>query len=149
MSGLRPFLLCLAVAALAAPGGAHAANPTKLSIACTPKGLALGGSASCTATVTDSGPVTARVPPTGTVTFTLEGAGSFDPDASCALEESGAFSSRCTVTYTPTAISGGTHRLTGAYDGDPGHGRATAQFSIAVTPANDELAAAARVAVPG
>ena len=37
----------------------------------------------------------------------------------CALEPSGAFSSKCTLAYTPTAISGGTHRLVATYNGQP------------------------------
>jgi hypothetical protein len=151
MDGVRRLVVYGAAAAvvLAAAPSAGAANPTKLSIACTPKALALGDSTTCTATVTDSGPVSARVPPLGVVSFTLEGAGTFDPNDDCALEESGAFSSRCTVTYTPSAIAGGEHTLHGTYDGADGHGRATAQFVLPVTPANDELDAAARLPVPG
>src|SRR5438477_1679901 len=121
---------------------ANAASPTTLSINCTPKGVSPGTASSCVATVTDAGPVAARVPPQGSVTFTVEGSGTFDPGDACALEPSGAFSSKCTVAYTPTAISGGSHRLLATYNGEDGHGRATSAFTLTVTPVNDDLAAA-------
>src|SRR3954451_11269733 len=100
--------LLLLLVPLAVPGIAQAANPTKLSINCTPKGLSPGIAATCVATVTDAGPVATRVPPAGTVTFAVEGSGALDPGDGCLLGESGAFSSKCTVTYTPTEIAGGT-----------------------------------------
>lgn len=135
--------------ALALAGAAHAANPTTLSINCTPKSTSPGSAASCAATVTDAGAVASRVPPTGTVTFTVEGSGTFDPGDTCGLEPVGAFSSKCTVAYTPTAISGGAHRLLATYNGDDGHGRATSVFTLTVTPTNDDLENATPLPVPG
>ena len=134
---------------LAFGGAAYAANPTTLSINCTPKATSPGTAVSCAATVTDAGAVASRVPPTGTVTFTTDGAGAFDPSDTCALEPVGAFSSKCTVAYTPTAISGGAHRLLATYNGDDGHGRATSVFTLTVTPTNDDLSAATPLPVPG
>src|SRR3954452_8747690 len=122
-SGFGAFLVAAAVG-LALAGAANAANPPTLSINCTPKGVSLGVASSCVVTVTDSGPVAARVPPAGTVTFTVTATGTFDPGDTCALEPAGAFSSKCTVAYTPTAIAGGSHRLLAAYNGEDGHGRA-------------------------
>jgi hypothetical protein len=130
------------------PSVAGAANPTKLSMSCTPKALSPGVPTTCNASVTDAGPVATRVPPGGTVTFEVDGVGVVDPPEGCILEELAAFSSRCTVSYTPTDIAGGTHRLLGIYGGDDGHGRATAQFTLEVTPANDELDNATVVPVP-
>lgn len=143
---LRLLVVTIALACVAA---AEAANPTTLSINCTPKGVSPGTPTSCVATVTDAGPVASRVPPAGTVTLTTSGAGTFDLGDSCTLEPFGAFSSRCTVSYTPTAISGGSHRLSGAYNGEDGHGRATSAFTLAVTPANDDITSAAPLPVPG
>lgn len=137
-----------ASAVLLLPSAAAAANPTKLSISCTPKALSPGVAATCIATVTDAGPVETRVPPGGTVTFEVEGAGTVDPAEGCVLEGQGAFSSRCSVSYTPTEIAGGTHRLLGTYGGDDGHGRATAQFTLQVTPVNDELDNATVIQTP-
>ena len=135
--------------ALLFAGAVEAANPTTLSINCTPKALWPGATTSCVATVTDSGPVASRVPPTGTVSFTVTGSGTFDLGDTCALEPSGAFSSKCTVAYTATAISGGAHKLLGTYNGEDGHGRATSTFTLTVTPANDDLETATLLPVPG
>ena len=140
--------LSVGAAGLVFSASAQAANPTKLSISCTPNALSPAVTATCNATVTDSGSAASRVPPTGTVTFTVEGAGTLDPAEGCLLEEFGAFSSRCTITYAPTEIAGGTHRLLGTYGGDDGHGRATAQFTLDVAPLNDELDNAAPLRVP-
>jgi hypothetical protein len=136
-------------AALAFAGAVQAANPTTLSINCTPKATSPGTASSCVATVTDAGAIASRVPPAGTVSFTVDGSGTFDPGDTCALEPAGAFSSKCTVAYTPTAISGGAHRLLATYNGDDGHGRATSVFTLAVTPANDDLDNATPLPVPG
>jgi hypothetical protein len=102
------------------------------------------------ATVTDAGSAELRQPPTGTVSFTVEdsGTGTFDPDAACLLEPSGAFSSKCTVAYTPSRINGGEHSLLGTYEGDPSHGRATTRFALEVTPPNDQPDNATRLPIP-
>ena len=143
---------CAAAACLVLllPGDAVAANATKLSVACTPKQVSPGSATACVATVTDAGSAESRQPPTGTVSFTVEGSGTgtFDPDAECLLEPSGAFSSKCTVTYTPSLINGGEHSLLGTYEGDPGHGRATTRFALDVTPPNDEPDNATRLPIP-
>ena len=150
VSRVMRLLPCLVTAGfvLALPGTAGAANATKLSISCTPKQLSPGTASTCVGTVTDAGSVATREPPTGAVTFTVEGTGTFEPEATCLLEPSGAFSSKCTVTYTPTEISGGEHALLGTYDGDEGHGRANARFVLEVTPENDEPDNATRLAIP-
>jgi hypothetical protein len=135
--------------ALALVGAAGAANPTTLSINCTPRSTSPGTASSCAATVTDAGAVASRVPPTGNVSFTVEGAGVFDPGDTCALEPIGAFSSKCTVAYAPTAIAGGSHRLLATYNGDNTHGRATSVFTLGVTPTNDDLDGATQLPVPG
>jgi hypothetical protein len=146
---LRPLtLLAAAAIGLVLAGAADAANPTTLSINCTPKAVSVGSPSSCAVTVTDSGPVAARVPPGGSVTFTVTGTGTFDPGETCALEPVGAFSSKCTVAYTPTAIAGGTHRLLATYNGEDGHGRATSTVALAVTPVNDDFDAAIQLPVP-
>jgi hypothetical protein len=146
--GIAPLLGLLAVAAFCPATAGAAVNPAKLSIACTPRGVAPTVASTCTATVTDSGPVASHKPPTGAVTFTVQGTGTFDPPEGCSLEEAGAFSSKCSVDYTPTQIAGGEHVLLGTYEGDDSHGRATARFTIDVTPVNDELANASPLKVP-
>lgn len=135
--------------ALAFVSAGQAANPTTLSVNCTPKATSPGTPSSCAATVTDAGVVASRVPPGGTVTFTTDGSGTFDPSDTCALEPVGAFSSKCTVAYAPTAISGGSHRLLATYNGEEGHARATSVFALTVTPSNDDLDNASPLPVPG
>ena len=100
--------------------------------------------------MTDTGSAATRQPPSGTVTYTLENGstGTFDPDASCDLEPSGAFSSKCTVSYSPAKINGGEHDLLATYGGDPEHGRATTRLALEVTPANDETDSATRISLP-
>ena len=117
---------------------------------CAPDSLSPGTAATCVATVTDTGSAETRQPPSGTVTYTLENGstGTFDPDASCDLEPSGAFSSKCTVSYTPTTINGGEHDLLATYGGDPAHGRATTRLALEVTPVNDETDNATRISLP-
>src|SRR5207245_4342698 len=77
---------------------------------------------SCTATVTDSTPISATAP-TGTVSFSADlassaftsftlGGASTDPDT-------GAVSTGCAVSYTPTAV--GPHTITASYSGDASH----------------------------
>ena len=132
------------------PGTAAAANTTKVAVTCAPDSLSPGAAATCVATVTDTGSAETRQPPSGTVTYTLENGstGTFEPDASCDLEPSGAFSSKCTVSYTPATINGGEHDLLATYGGDPAHGRATTRLALEVTPANDETDTATRISLP-
>src|SRR2546425_475605 len=83
-----------------------ALDPTTTSISCNPNPVHWGSSTTCTATVTDTS--SSSTPPTGTVIFTSSHAGIFDP-ASCTL--TGATSTSCTVTYTPSVINPATDAL--------------------------------------
>ena len=141
---------CILGVLLVIPGTAEAVNTAKVSVNCVPDSLWPGVPATCSATVTDTGSAASRLPPSGTVTFALENGatGTFDPDGACVLEPSGAFSSKCTVAYTPSEINGGEHDLLATYDGDPAHGRATTRLALEVTPANDESDHAARMSLP-
>jgi hypothetical protein len=71
-----------------------------------------GDSVDCTATVTR---LSGNQTPDGLVTWSSDGAGSFDPNP-CTLEGSDDVAS-CTATYTPTAVGTGTHLVTANYDG--------------------------------
>jgi hypothetical protein len=97
-------------------------NPTSTTIACTPTLLTLGsgnsGSATCTATVTDSGSNPTN--PTGSVNFSSNGIGTFSGGGSCTLVGDAGQPS-CQVTYTPAAVGSGSHQVTGAYAGDTDH----------------------------
>src|SRR2546427_2760316 len=61
--------------------------------------------------------------PTGTVSWTSDGTGTFSA-ASCTLDATG----KCTVSYTPTAVGTGTHKITGSYGGDAKHATSTGSF---------------------
>src|SRR5207244_970413 len=72
-------------------------------------------STACTATVTNGSGANI---PTGTVSWTSDGTGTFSA-ASCTLDATG----KCTVNYTPTAVGTGTHKITGSYGGDAKHAK--------------------------
>ena len=98
---------------------AQAVHATATTISCHPTMIVVNNATSCTATVTDIA-TTSPTTPTGTVTFTSNGAGTFT--GTCTL--TGVISSAScimTVTYTPTAIGTGTQAITGTYNGDATH----------------------------
>src|SRR5213596_1351146 len=97
---------------------------TATSVSCTPPSVAVDSSTACTATVTNGSGANI---PTGTVSWTSDGTGTFSA-ASCTLDASG----KCTVNYTPTAVGTGTHKLTGSYGGDAKHATSTGSFDEAV-----------------
>jgi hypothetical protein len=94
----------------------------------------VGGSTTCTATVTDNDSGTPSRP-SGTVTFTLDAdpdgdAGAFTP-VSCTLPATGP--NQCSVTYTPTAVGDGTHTVRATYGGDASHFGSTGTTDVTVT----------------
>src|SRR5207247_4258879 len=72
-------------------------------------------------------PGTGPSTPTGTRSRTSDGTGTFSA-ASCSLDATG----KCTVTYTPTAVGTGTHKITGSYGGDAKHTTSTGSFDETV-----------------
>src|SRR5438876_2746995 len=97
---------------------------TATSVSCTPPSVAVDSSTACTATVTNGSGANI---PTGTVSWTSDGTGTFSA-ASCTLDATG----KCTVNYTPTAVGTGTHKITGSYGGDAKHATSTGSFDEAV-----------------
>src|SRR5206468_3034404 len=96
------------------------------SVDCVPPSVPVDGSTTCTATVSDTTGTGASTP-TGTVSWTSDGAGTFSA-ASCTLDATG----KCSVSYTPTAVGTGTHKITGSYGGDPKHATSSGSFNEAV-----------------
>src|SRR5437762_730993 len=86
---------------------------TATSVRCTPVSVAETCATACTATVTNGSGANI---PTGTVSWTSDGTGTFSA-ASCTLDATG----KCTVNYTPTAVGTGAHKLTRSYGGDARH----------------------------
>jgi FG-GAP-like repeat/Bacterial Ig-like domain (group 3) len=88
---------------------------TGTSVSCAPSTVRLGGATTCTATVTDTD--IGESTPTGMVSFSSSGSGTFSP-ATCTLAGSGD-SAGCSVTCTLTAR--GTHTISASYAGDATH----------------------------
>lgn len=87
-----------------------------MGVACSPVPVVVGQTMSCTATVTDTAPSLST--PTGTVSFTSSGPGSFGSGGRCTLAGSGA-AAGCAVSFTPSAA--GRQVITAAYGGDLDH----------------------------
>src|SRR5207249_698316 len=86
----------------------------------------VGGDSSttCTAMVTNGSGANI---PTGTVSWTSDGTGSFSA-ANCTQDAAG----KCEVSHAPTGVGTGTHKLTGSYGGDAKHATSTGSFDEAV-----------------
>src|SRR5207253_2256709 len=105
-------------------------HETSTEVSCSPARVPVGSPSSCTATVTDSTPLSATAP-SGTVSFTADLASS--AFASCTLggattNSAGAVSTSCSVSYTPTAV--GPHTLTASYGGDTTHLSSAGSFVV-------------------
>jgi hypothetical protein len=83
----------------------------------------------CTATVTDNGSNAPPTTPTGTVTFSSDGAGTFNPP-SCLLTTASTSQASCEVSHAPSVS--GSRLVTGAYAGDADHGISQGSTQIAV-----------------
>ena len=146
----------LLAGALAVGGGvadAHgsAANPmhpTSVTLSC-PSETLLGVQVTCTVTIVDIGTgysgATGPANPVGTVTFSTDGPGTFEPPAAtCALANFVSnTTSSCTIHYTPTEFGSDDHRITADYpNSGTTHGffGGTAHADIAVTGALITLA---------
>ena len=93
---------------------------TTTSISCTPNPVANDTSASCKATVNDTGAGT-MITPKGTATFSTNATGTFSPTTTCTLAFIGG-TTNCSVTYTPTStILPKKQNVTAIYSGDTNH----------------------------
>jgi hypothetical protein len=106
-------------------------SSTTTTLACAPTSLTLGtGSSTCTATVTDTG--SSPTTPTGSVAFSSTGTGTFSGAGSCALGSLSGSQASCQVTYTPSTVGTGSHRITASYEGDADHGVSQGSATVAV-----------------
>lgn len=103
-----------------------AKRPTSTTVSC--DALTVGVSASCTATVTDTGGGT-KTPPSGTVDWSSTAGGTFVPDP-CPLTPTGTGVASCTVSYTPA--SAGSATVTATYGGDLTHAGSVGQATVQV-----------------
>jgi len=76
--------------------------------------ITYGDNVTCVATITR---LAGSGTPGGSVNWTTDGTGSFDPNP-CDLSGTGGVAS-CSVTYTPSAVGDGSHLITASYSGDP------------------------------
>ncbi len=113
------------IASSPSPGAVHTGSSGSTSLVvrprntstivnCAPGSVRPGQTTTCTSRVIDTGSGT-PITPTGTVSWTSTGPGSFNTTA-CSLSGSGA-SASCSVKYTPTAS--GAQVITATYGGDP------------------------------
>ena len=110
--GSRPRAAALLATCIVLFGGAGpasaAVNPSTTTVGCSPASLHPGQATTCTVTVTGS------VRPTGTVTFTGNSSGTFNP-ATCTLAPIGGNQARCSVSYTPATVGSGVHKVFASY----------------------------------
>jgi hypothetical protein len=104
---------------------------TSTNVSCSPNPVFNGQTTTCTATVADTA-ASGKIAPAGTAAFTSDGAGSFSA-SSCTLSPSSASSASCQVTYTPSTIGSGFHKITASYAGDPTHNPSSGSVNLGVS----------------
>ena len=104
-----------------------AKRPTETTVSCDPQ--TVGISASCTATVSDTGGGT-KTTPTGTVEWSSTAGGTFVPDP-CVLTPTATVGvASCTVNYTPAGAGSAT--VTATYGGDLTHAGSEGRTTVTV-----------------
>ncbi len=103
---------------------------TAVSVTCGTPSRTPGQTATCTATVTDTGDGPSSTP-TGTVAFKSDGDGVFSAGAACDIDGPQA-SGVCSVTYTPTTVGSGAHKVTAFYRGDGTHAGSAGSATVIV-----------------
>ncbi len=117
-------------------------HPTSTAVGCQPATVP-GEPSTCTATVQDI--VSSSTTPTGSVSFSSDSGGSFGGGGSCTLAASAtAGIASCQLSYTPSSVGSGTHKLTGSYEADSVHAGSRGTTSLTVTPAPSATAVACR-----
>ncbi len=107
-------------------------HQTQAALLCAPANLLVGGQATCTVTVTDI--AAAPTQPGGEARFASDGPGGFSNGAACALSNAGADRGTCQVSYTPSAVGPGVHRITVAYQGEANHLKSGGSTQLQVAP---------------
>ena len=112
-------------------GSGGTTSPTSTSVSCSPSSVTAGQSTSCTSSVSDTSGGNA---PSGAVTFSSDGPGSFGSGNSCALTATATPGvASCSVTYTPASAGSGSHTITAQYGGDSSHGPSSASTPLSVS----------------
>ncbi len=72
--------------------------------------------------------------PTGKITFSSGGSGTFTPATTCTLAATATPGvSECSATYTPSAVGTGTHTITASYPGDGNYVKSSGSSPLTVT----------------
>ncbi len=72
--------------------------------------------------------------PTGTITFSTNGSGTFTPATTCTLAATATPGvSECSATYTPSAVGSGTHTITASYPGGGNYVKSSGSSPLTVT----------------
>ena len=122
------------------------ADPTTTAIACSPTSLQAKSTTTCGATVTDTSATPST--PTGTVSFSSDSAGPFQPSTgSCAINPSGIAQSSCTVTFAPSQA--GSRTVTASFVGNTGFSGKTAQATLSISALPPDPTSTAVVCAPG
>lgn len=112
------------------------------SLKCPPGSTTVGATLTCTMTVSNATSGT-MLTPTGSVTLSSDSAGAVANPGNCALVPTGASgTASCSLTYRPSAVGGGRHRLTASYSGDATHLPSTGSLALVVNPTGGEPTAA-------
>ncbi|WP_249012070.1 Ig-like domain repeat protein [Conexibacter sp. DBS9H8] len=106
-------------------------DPTSTQISCAPAVVPVGSSASCSVYVVDN--ASSPTSPTGTVSFSSTGLGSFS-SSSCTLTASQNVAGYCTVTYTPSSFNpGSVQTLYASYGGDTAHSTSEGSTTVSTS----------------
>src|SRR6266581_4702551 len=119
------------------------ARSSSTAVVCTPNSIAIGGTSTCTATVTDTTVAGTPITPTGSVAFTLSAGttGGVLSAASCTLA-----AGSCSVTFQGST-GAGTATVTGTYGGDANHNASPASPAATIT-VNQDATTTAVVCTP-
>jgi hypothetical protein len=105
-------------------------GPSTTTVSCSPGTVAAGARTTCTATV--SGGLRSAAP-SGQVSFASNSSGAFDSTV-CHLTQiaPGAGTSSCSVTYRPTAVQAGSHKIYASYPGDANYTASQGTTAVSV-----------------
>jgi hypothetical protein len=101
---------------------------TSTTVTCAPAAVGIGQAATCTATVVDTAE---SGTPSGSVGFASDGPGALS-SAACTLTAAGASKSTCGLTYRPSQVGAGSHKITASYAGDAEHRQSQGSTAVHV-----------------
>src|SRR5438034_524964 len=111
-----------------------AAHPTSTVVGCVPASVTVNSGSVCTATVTDTS-ATGATTPTGSVSFTTDGTGTFSlSETHSTLFPGHTDTVCCVVIYTQKVVGTGTHSITGTFVPTSNHAASNGAFALTFSP---------------